>query len=63
VVGRDEHIVTIPGTRSTARLDENAAAAEIVLTQDEQGALEKAVPKGATAGGRYPEASAVYLNG
>jgi aryl-alcohol dehydrogenase-like predicted oxidoreductase len=63
VVGRDEHIVTIPGTRSTARLDENAAAAEIVLTQDEQGALEKAFPKGATAGGRYPEASAVYLNG
>jgi aryl-alcohol dehydrogenase-like predicted oxidoreductase len=63
VVGRAGHIVTIPGTRSAARLDENAAAAEITLTGDEIAALEQAFPKGATAGGRYPEASAVYLNG
>ena len=63
VVGRAEHIVTIPGTRSAARLDENAAAAEIVLAEAEIAALEQAFPKGATSGGRYPEASAVYLNG
>jgi aryl-alcohol dehydrogenase-like predicted oxidoreductase len=63
VVGRAEHIVTIPGTRSAARLDENAAAAEIVLTSDEIAALEQAFPKGSASGMRYPEASAVYLNG
>ena len=63
MVGRAEHIVTIPGTRSAQRLDENAAAAEITLTSDEIAALEQAFPKGATSGGRYPEASAVYLNG
>jgi aryl-alcohol dehydrogenase-like predicted oxidoreductase len=63
VVGRAEHIVTIPGTRSAARLDENAAAAEIELTKAEIDALERAFPKGSASGMRYPEASAVYLNG
>jgi aryl-alcohol dehydrogenase-like predicted oxidoreductase len=63
VVGRAEHIVAIPGTRSAARLDENRSAAEIVLSKDELDALEKAFPKGSASGLRYPEASAVYLNG
>jgi aryl-alcohol dehydrogenase-like predicted oxidoreductase len=63
VIGRAEHIVTIPGTRSAARLDENAAAAELVLTPAEIDALEQAFPKGSASGTRYPEASAVYLNG
>jgi aryl-alcohol dehydrogenase-like predicted oxidoreductase len=63
VVGRAEHIVAIPGTRSAQRLDENAAAAAIALTTDEIAALEKAFPKGSASGTRYPEASAVYLNG
>jgi aryl-alcohol dehydrogenase-like predicted oxidoreductase len=63
VIGRAEHIVTIPGTRSQKRLDENAAAAAIALTQGEIDALEKAFPKGSASGGRYPEASAVFLNG
>jgi aryl-alcohol dehydrogenase-like predicted oxidoreductase len=63
VIGRAEHIVAIPGTRSAQRLDENAAAAAIALTTDEIAALEKAFPKGSASGTRYPEASAVYLNG
>jgi aryl-alcohol dehydrogenase-like predicted oxidoreductase len=63
VVGRAAHVVTIPGTRSAKRLDENAAAADIALTAAEVAAIEQAFPKGSAAGGRYPEASAVYLNG
>jgi aryl-alcohol dehydrogenase-like predicted oxidoreductase len=50
VIGRAEHIVAIPGTRSARRLDENAAAATIALTTDEIAALEKAFPKGSASG-------------
>jgi aryl-alcohol dehydrogenase-like predicted oxidoreductase len=61
VLGRAPHIVTIPGTRSARRLDENAAAAEMALTPDDLQALERAFPKGAAAGSRYPEATARFV--
>ena len=57
VLGRAEHIVTIPGTRSRARLDENAAAAEIRLSADERHALDQAFPRNAASGTRYTEQS------
>lgn len=62
VLGRAEHITTIPGTRSVKRLDENAAAADLALTADEAGALEQAFPKGAASGSRYPEATARFVD-
>ena len=61
VLGRAKHIVTIPGTRSIRRLDENAAAAELVLAPGEREAIERAFPKGAAAGSRYPEATARFV--
>ncbi len=44
VLGRAPHIVTIPGTRSRARIDENAAAADITLTEAELSALDAVFP-------------------
>ena len=62
VLGRAPHIVTIPGTRSKSRLDENAAAADITLTQAELAALDAVFPPGAAAGTRYPEAMMGLVN-
>ncbi len=61
VLGRAQHITTIPGTRSAKRVDENASAADITLTAAELDALERAFPKGAAAGSRYPEATARFV--
>src|SRR5262245_12202004 len=61
VIGRAKHITTIPGTRSARRVDENAAAADITLNADELAAIERAFPKGAAAGSRYPEATARFV--
>ena len=46
----------IPGTKSRARLEENAAAASISLSAADIKALDTALPLGAAHGGRYPEA-------
>ena len=37
-------------------LEENVAAADIELTDDQLAALDEALPVGAVAGARYPEA-------
>jgi aryl-alcohol dehydrogenase-like predicted oxidoreductase len=55
VLARAEHIVTIPGTRSRARLEENAAAADIALTPAELRALDEAFPAEAAVGQRYAD--------
>ncbi|MBN8942576.1 MAG: aldo/keto reductase [Rhizobiales bacterium] len=53
--GRD--VVTIPGTRSEPRFDENVAALAVELTPADLALLDRAVPAGAAAGTRYPAAS------
>jgi aryl-alcohol dehydrogenase-like predicted oxidoreductase len=55
LLSRGEDVVPIPGTRSIARLEENAAAAEIELTDEELRTLTEGLPE--AAGTRYPEAS------
>ena len=45
-------VVPIPGTRRRSRLDENAAAAEVVLTADELAELTAALPAEEIAGHR-----------
>jgi aryl-alcohol dehydrogenase-like predicted oxidoreductase len=56
VLGRAEQIVPIPGTRSIARLEENAAASNIVLSEGELALLEQIAPPEVASGTRYPEA-------
>ncbi|MGA2622683.1 MAG: aldo/keto reductase [Bacteroidota bacterium] len=58
--GRD--IVPIPGTKRRAYLEENAAAADIVLTREDLARIEEVAPRGAAAGLRYPEGMMQLVN-
>jgi aryl-alcohol dehydrogenase-like predicted oxidoreductase len=53
-------IVPIPGTKRVRYLEENAAAADLELTDDDLRRLDEAAPRGATAGDRYPDMSTVH---
>ncbi|MCC7535314.1 MAG: aldo/keto reductase [Deltaproteobacteria bacterium] len=53
VLTRGEHVVAIPGTRSTSRLDENAAAVEVRLSAEDLAALDAILPPDAAEGARY----------
>ncbi|MDQ3942766.1 MAG: aldo/keto reductase, partial [Actinomycetota bacterium] len=50
-----EDIVPIPGTKRRKYLEENAAAADITLTDEDLARIEEAMPKGSVAGERYAE--------
>lgn len=63
VLARGEHIVAIPGTRSRERLEENAAAADLVLGADDLRTLDQAFPPDSVAGTRYPEQGMRSVNG
>ncbi|MFG2260218.1 aldo/keto reductase [Streptomyces mirabilis] len=55
---RGEHIVPIPGTRSQRRIEENAAAADLTLTDTDLNAIDAILPQGGFgaryAGGHVP---------
>ena len=53
---RGENVVPIPGSRRIERLEENAAAADITLTENELHRLELIAPVGAAAGIALPRA-------
>ena len=53
LLAKGEDLVPIPGTKRVARLEENVAAAEIVLTAEELARIEEVAPLGAAAGTRY----------
>ncbi|HEY2873358.1 MAG TPA: aldo/keto reductase [Reyranella sp.] len=63
LLAQDSDIVPIPGTKRSARVDENAAATSVSLNADEVAKLSAALPPGAAAGGRYPDGGmkAVYI--
>jgi len=54
LLARGREIVPIPGTKSRKRLEENCAAVDVALTAAELAELERAIPKGAVVGERYP---------
>ena len=55
VLHRGPDIVPIPGTKRLRYLEENVAAAAIVLDAEELARLDEALPPGATAGARYAD--------
>jgi aryl-alcohol dehydrogenase-like predicted oxidoreductase len=55
-------IVPIPGTKRPERLEENAAAAEIELSEQDVATLDQAVPAEAVVGGRYRDAEMALIN-
>jgi aryl-alcohol dehydrogenase-like predicted oxidoreductase len=56
-----DDVAPIPGTRRANRLEENAAAADIELSDEQLRALDEAFPPGITAGDRYADMAAVEL--
>ena len=61
VLAQGEDIVPIPGTTTVAHLEENVAALELELTEEDLRRLGEAVPVGAAAGDRYKNMSGVNL--
>jgi aryl-alcohol dehydrogenase-like predicted oxidoreductase len=61
VLARGDDVVAIPGTKRVKYVEENAAAADITLTDDDLKRLDEAAPVGATAGDRYPDMSPVNV--
>ncbi|GGR81710.1 oxidoreductase [Micromonospora fulviviridis] len=56
LLAQGEDILPIPGTKRVRYLEENAAAADLRLTPEQQDRLRGAVPAGAVAGERYTPA-------
>ncbi|MBI3349798.1 MAG: aldo/keto reductase [Burkholderiales bacterium] len=62
LLDQGDGIVPIPGTRSIARLDENAAAAHIRLDDGRRARIQALLVAHAVAGTRYPAAQMGALN-
>ena len=63
LLAQGDDIVPIPGTKRKERLLENIGALAVDLTDDDLAQVSDAIPAGAAAGLRYPEAQmkSVYL--
>jgi aryl-alcohol dehydrogenase-like predicted oxidoreductase len=59
VLARGGDVVPIPGTKRREYLEQNAAASELELTEDELHELDEAFPPGAAAGQRYADMSSI----
>jgi len=53
VLDRGEDIVPIPGTKRRRYLEENVAATEIQLSDEDRAAIDEVAPRGVAAGDRY----------
>jgi len=60
VLARGEDVVPIPGTKRRGYLEQNVAADDIDLSEDELGRIDEVLPPGAAAGGRYGDMSPVH---
>ncbi len=63
LLNRRDDVVPIPGTSSIQRLEENARAVDIELSDTEIETIEQVAPKGAVLGKRYDAEGFGYLNG
>jgi aryl-alcohol dehydrogenase-like predicted oxidoreductase len=61
VLARGRDIVPIPGTKRRGYLEENAAAVNLRLSENDLARIEDAAPKGFAAGARYPDMSAIGI--
>ena len=62
LLNRRDDVVPIPGTSNLQRVEENARAADIELSDAEIDAIEQATPKGAALGKRYDASGIGLLN-
>ena len=63
VMAQGDDIVPIPGTKRRKYLEENAAAADLNLSQEDLARLDEVFPANAAAGQRYPEHMMALVNG
>jgi aryl-alcohol dehydrogenase-like predicted oxidoreductase len=59
VLAQGDDVVPIPGTKRVAYLEENAAAAQVELTDKDLARLDEVAPQGAALGDRYADMSSV----
>ncbi|VXB06361.1 aldo/keto reductase [Nocardioides sp. AX2bis] len=59
VLAQGDDVVPIPGTRRVRYLEENAGAADVVLSAEDVRALTDAVPRDAVVGDRYSDMSSI----
>jgi aryl-alcohol dehydrogenase-like predicted oxidoreductase len=59
VLSRGDDVIPIPGTKRRSYLEENVAALDVVLSDEDLAAIEAIFPAGAGAGDRYPDMSAI----
>ena len=57
-----DDIVPIPGTKRRERLEENAVATDVTLTDEDLRRIEEAIPRGSVAGERYAEQQMRAIN-
>jgi aryl-alcohol dehydrogenase-like predicted oxidoreductase len=62
VAAQGDDVVPIPGTKRRIYLEENVRALDVRLAKQDMDRINEVLPKGATAGTRYPE-SAMHMLG
>ena len=62
VLSRGEDIIPLVGARTTERLTEALGGISVSLSADDLAELERAVPRGAVAGERYPAEQMAWLD-
>jgi aryl-alcohol dehydrogenase-like predicted oxidoreductase len=62
VMAQGEDIFPIPGTKRRKYLEENAAAVEIRLTEEDLRQIDEAAPKGVAVGDRYQAAMMSFIS-
>jgi aryl-alcohol dehydrogenase-like predicted oxidoreductase len=59
VLAQGEDVVPIPGTTKREHLEENVAAAEIELSDDDLARIDEVAPHGVASGDRYADMSSI----
>src|SRR5690606_37733737 len=59
VMAQGDDIVPIPGTKRRKYLEQNVAAVDVQLTQEDLRRIDEVAPRGAAAGLRYPDMASV----
>lgn len=62
VLAQGEDIVPIPGTKRRKYLEQNAAALDVELTEEDLKRIEEIAPRGVASGTRYPEEAMRAVN-
>jgi aryl-alcohol dehydrogenase-like predicted oxidoreductase len=60
LLAQGDDVVPIPGTKRRSRLEENAGATAVSLTEEERARIDALAPLGVAAGDRYPNMEGLF---